>query len=117
MLLALIFTALAICLIFGEWPGPHRFEVHSETESHQEAEVYIERKRHFRTVDTNGTSAFMTDDLAVYFLKPAHEEIEKTREGWLRSLSLRHEKGELTDSEFSEEINRCLDQTAVRTLK
>jgi hypothetical protein len=110
MLLALIFTALAICLIFGEWPGPHRFEVHSETESHQEAEVYMERKRRLRAVDANGT--FMTDDLAVYFLKPAHKEIERTREGWLRSLSLRHEKGELTDSEFSEEINKCLDQTS-----
>ncbi len=113
MLLALIFTALAICLIFGEWPGPHRFE--AQTESHQEAEVYIERKHRLRAVDTNGTSTFMTDDLAVYFLKPAHEEIEKTREGWLKSLSLRHEKGELTDSEFSEEINRCLDQTSSKS--
>jgi len=110
MLLALIFTALAICLIFGEWPGPHRFEV--QTESNQEAEVYIERKRHLKTVAGDGKSACMTDDLKVYFLKPAHQEIERTREGWLRSLSLRHEKGELTDSEFSEEINRCLDQTA-----
>ncbi len=115
MLLALIFTALAICLIFGEWPGPHRFDVNSETESHQEAEVYIERKSRLSTVETNGMPAFMSDDLAVYFLKPAPEVMEKTREGWLRSLSLRHEKGELTDSEFSEEINRCLDQTATHS--
>lgn len=110
MLLALIFTALAICLIFGEWPGPHRFE--DQTESHQEAEVYIERKHRLKTVDTRGAPIYMSEDLAVYFLKPTHEEIERTREDWLRSLARRHENGELTDSEFSEEINRCLDQTS-----
>ncbi len=123
MLLALIFTAYVICLIFGEWPGPSRFTTPAEAEALErkmretEARKYKERKQGLKTVGANGEKESMMEDEVEYFLTLANNEYGRAREGWLKSLSLRHERGELTDSEFSEEINKCLDETAVKTMK
>lgn len=123
MLLALIFTGFIICLIFGEWPIPPHHITRAETQAllkmirENETKEYEERIRTLKTINIGARIDFMPEDEAQNLLVMASKELERARTGWLESLSLRHEKGELTDSEFSEEINRCLDETTERILK
>lgn len=123
MLLALIFTGFVICLIFGEWPIPPRYITLAETQALQkmirenDAKEYEERIRNLKTINIGARADFMGEDEVQSLLMLANDEFDKARIGWLESLSLRHERGEITDSEFSEGINRCLDETAVRILK
>ncbi|AEI51460.1 hypothetical protein [Runella slithyformis] len=122
MLLALIFTGFLICLIFGEWPIPPRYITMAEAQALQkmirenESKEYEERIRILKSISLDAKSEFLREDEAHNLRTLANDEFEKARTGWLKSLTLRHERGELTDNEFSDEINRCLDETAARTL-
>ncbi|WP_428658886.1 hypothetical protein [Runella sp.] len=115
MLLALIFIAWVICLIFGEWKHPPRYITRAETDGlHKPMRENREREtlkaiNGLKIINSNGQHAAFLEAERQYKIHAANDEITHTRSAWLKLLNEMHDKGELDDIQFNNEVNKCLD--------
>lgn len=114
MLLALFITAIIFYLLKEKGP---KYITRREIDgiinqaNRREALELNQRISQLKVVESNGQPLFLLETERKQLMEVVEREMERTRKEWLTSLSGQHERGEISDAEFNEGVNRCLDDS------
>lgn len=115
MLLALFITAIIFYLLKEK--GPKYItrreidEIINQTNKRESIELN-QRISGLKVIENDGHPLFLLETERQELIGIVEREMERTRKEWLKALCLQHERGEISDAEFNEEVNRCLDDSS-----